>query len=64
MSLAQVPLHLLVPHFLLNIFLPPVVQPVYFGDYFSYSEDVHLPAVQSAYFNQSFLGIFRLDNNN
>lgn len=67
--LAQALLHLLVPQFLLNvfvpnIFLPLVIQPVYFGDYPSYCGGVQLPAVQSAYFNQSFLSIFRLRNNN
>lgn len=67
--LAQTPCHLLMPQFplnifLLNIFLPLVIQPVYVGGYPSYCKDVQLPSVQSAQLNQSFLGIFRFANNN
>lgn len=62
--LALAPLHHLVPQFLLNIFFLLVIQLVYFCDYLSCCESVQLPVVQSAHFNQSFLGIFRLDNNN
>lgn len=62
--LAQIPLNLLMPQFLMNIFLLLFIQPIYVGVYLSYSEDVHLLVVQSVHFNQRFFCICRLDNNN